>query len=303
MTTEDQSTEQTQELTAEEQATLNADAAAAFEDVFEPPKKGATPDDKTTETAAAVAALVEEPPVDEWEGVQPGVRKHIEAQAKQLEALNKIPDQMRNLAGHIGGLKSAMTAAQDAAKATAAAGTAAPDKDQIAAAGASGEKWKALKEDFPEWAEATDERFAAIAAQQAPKVDVESIRKEVGESATTAATTAAREIAREARTLAQVDIAHDGWEETVNSAAFGDWLKGQPPAVRALGESSKPKDAIKMLDGFKADQKTAADKAAAAAKNKQRLAGAAPVKSAHHADPRYLPDKEAEERGFLSAFE
>lgn len=302
--TEDETKVLTPEEQAQADAQADADMSAGFNEVRSgEPAAAAVVQEETTKTDDKAGAKAEETAAadttaaagtkaaatvdDEWEGVSPVVRK-------KLEQLESIPNQIRNLAGHIGGLKSAVEEAKTAAKTTAATGTAAPSTKEITDASGSGEKWKQLAADFPEWAEATEERFAAVLAAKQTPVDVEGITRTV----TTAATAAAREAGIEARRLAQVDIAHEGWEETVNTAAFGTWLGAQPQEVKALAGSNNPRDAIKMLDAYKAHEQAAASTAAAAVKTKQRLAGATTVKSVSVGGPPVLSDDDAFVSGF-----
>lgn len=246
-------------------------------------------DDKAegAEAAAPAAAPGAEPAavVDPWEGVHPTVRAH-------LEKLDKVPDQIRNLAGHIGGLKSAIQPALDAAKAASAAGKDAPTGTQIEAAASSGPKWTQLKEDFPEWADAAEERFGK-AAVAAPAVNVDEIKT----AATQAAVDSVQAELAELRADA-VEQVHAGWNDTVKTAAFGAYLDGAAPEVKALAASNKPRDAIKLLDGFKAAEKVAADKAAAVVKTNKRLGGATVVKSVTTGGPVQLNDEDAFTTGF-----
>ena len=282
-----------QQLAADQAA--DAEMAAGFEQGRTNETTLETTDNTTngTEVAAEAASAAEEvaAEVDPWEGVHPTVRKN-------LEALNKVPDQIRNLAGHIGGLKSSIQAAKDAASTAAAAGKDAPTGAQITAAAESGPKWKQLKEDFPEWAEAAEERFGAMSAGSGP--DVDAITTAASRAAVESVTPTVKEAVAEARRLAQVDLAHEGWEETISTAAFGTWLGSQKPEIKDLAASDRPKDAIKLLDSYKEFEKAAAAKAAVQAKSQQRLAGAAPVRGTTTAGPVKLNDDAAFEAGFKS---
>src|SRR3990167_1216509 len=104
----------------------------------------------------------------------------------------KWNDRLRNMEGHIGGIKSSLQklsasqkqqAANDADKAAAEAGADAPTKAQVSEALANGEKFKALKADFPEWGDAMEESMAVFQAQlekfkPSEPVDVDGLKTE-----------------------------------------------------------------------------------------------------------------------------
>jgi hypothetical protein len=50
-----------------------------------------------------------------------------------------------------------------------------------------------------------------------------------------------------------VERAHPGWRDLVRSAQFKAWYARQPDAVRALGASPEPTDAIAVLNLYKRD--------------------------------------------------
>jgi hypothetical protein len=240
---------------------------------------------------------------DPWAGVPQIVKD-------RLTALDALPNQMRTLAGHLGGLKSQFQAAADAAKTAARAGTEAPSAQEIAAAGASGERWSKLKDEFPEWAAAMDERLAGMALGKAAPVDLDAIKKGVTDELNgsfAARLDQTRQQARdEARRLARVDAAHDGWDETINTPEFKGWAFTGGPNAEELSQqrtleqsngaeaeahmhallqkypqwwadrghliySDKAADAIKLLDAFKASAEKPARPAADPVKAKKRL--------------------------------
>lgn len=207
-------------------------------------------------------APVTEVVADPWDGVPVVVR----------QALETLPTRLRNIEGHIGGLTSSMKAAKEAAAAATKAGAEAPTQAQVQAATTSGEKWKQIKEDFPEWADAMEERLAAQAAtsRPAPVVDVDALKREWSES-TKAQVAGAVDQAEE---RAFVRLKHPGWKATVNTESFRSWMTAQPPELRALANSDLADDAIKMLDAYATVQKAAAKKAADDAEKKKRLEGA-----------------------------
>jgi flagellin-like hook-associated protein FlgL len=260
-------------------------------------------EDKKAEEAAAQAAAAEAEKERErvyFESLPASVRQ-------QHESLAKLPDRLRNIEGHIGGLKSAVQAAAEASKTATAAGKEAPTQEQVAAAGSSGPKWEKMKEDFPDWAEAFEERIAAQAAN-APKgaaVDVEGLRKDIS-GEVSGALDAAEE-------RAVLRIKHPDWKTKVNTPDFKAWTLAGGPSVEEYatyksldktdpakaqemkqGFATKHKawwdekgasmfsasadDAAKLLDGFDAHTKAAATAAAKKGTQQSRLERAIPVR-------------------------
>lgn len=288
------------------------DSDAGFEAGFagapataEPPKSTDTPE--TPAPAAEVAATpeapqtpeqppeaAETPPVSELAGV----KAELESIKGRLANVDALPTRLRNVEGHIGNINSQLKTAlaSAAAKAVEKSGGDAPTQQQIASAVASGPKWKQLKEDFPDWAEASEEREAALEARikasipPAATVDVNGIKTEVANHLAQYVQNAKSE----ARELARIDAKHEDWEDTVKTPDFRSWLEKQAPETRALSSSAKAKDAIALLDAFKASAKPAANKE----QQRQRLERATTPKGVPAATPASIDDEEAFEDGF-----
>lgn len=166
----------------------------------------------------------------------------------KLGVLDRLEQRIRNTEGHIGGLTSELRTFQKELKTAAVAAVdtqgAAPSQQQIAAAAKSLEKWNSLKGDFPEWADAIEERIGALPTPQAQQpIDVDALRK------TIVAEVAASYEPR------LVDVAHRGWRQLVRTEGFKDWLNAQPDEVRSLAGSPKADDAIELLDRYKETNK------------------------------------------------
>lgn len=154
------------------------------------------------------------------------------------ESIVGLPGRLRNLDGHIGGLTSqakelraTIAAAQAAAKAVGDS----PTDSQMAAATQSSEKWDQIKEDFPDWAEAMEERLSKVrGGSSAAPVDVAALKAEL----------------RQEIALDSVEEAHAGWNATVATPEFSTWFNSQPDDIKALANSDRARDAIKMLDAF-----------------------------------------------------
>lgn len=283
-----------QEQQKEEQAQAQAkvEEAAAFD--------AAVAGEEPPPPAPEVPIAPPPPPPDEWANVPKVVKD-------ELAALRKMPEQIRHLAGHIGGMKSQIEQYVAVARQTAKTGADAPTRQQITAATGSSKKWKELHEMYPEWSEGTaeyvheyvDSRVAQL-KEQTPSVDPEAIRKQVTEQVTGELTasfaTRLEEATETAYAMAVVENKHPGWRKRVKTEEFKQWRVKQAPELQALAESYDPDDAITMLDHFETDRVAAAR----VARNKERLTGAIPATSGTQAGR--LREPETEMDGYLDAF-
>ena len=226
------------------------------------------------------------------------VSADAKAAADHQKFLEGLPRRLSTLEGSLGGLKSQLTTALATAKAATTEGKVAPSQAQIADAATSGERWKKLEEDFPEFAAAFQEQMAAsqkeVLGKMPKPLNLDDIKKDV----VGAVQPMLQEVKSEARQLARVDLKHEGWEETIKTQAFGDWMKVQAPEVQALADSDKATDAIKLLDSFEVHRKKVADDAAAKLKKEKRLAGAITPQGTAGVAETGISDEAAFERGF-----
>lgn len=241
-------------------------------------KPAAAPD----ATAEAAAAPAEPAAPDPWEGVPPVIKTTLESITGKLGMVDTLAKEVKSGTGRIAAMQSQLAIAQAAAKAVAVA----PTAEQIASASKSREKWNTLKDDFPEWTDAMDERFAAereemLNAMPRPEpVDVAAITRDVGAVVSTDAITLARQLVR-------VDAKHENWEADVRAPEFAAWMKTQAPDTQALANSSNASDAIKMLDLYY-DHRKASERRD---KNQARLDAVVTPKSANSTGPSILPDE------------
>lgn len=264
-----------------------------------------------------------------WDGVPQIVRE-------QLEKLQGLPGTIDKLAGHVGNFKRQLDGVLATATAAAKnAGTAAPTDAQVAAAKAdvSGKLWDQMKEDFPEWTAAVDERLDSIVARNtAPSVDVDSLKREVSKEFSDAFS----QSTQAARQLAQIDLKHEGWETTINTPEFKAYaLQGGPSLDRysefkALGQtdpakagemlesfkssfpewweskgsalfSGSAKDAITLLDSFSEHRKKAEEEKGRRLSRETRLSRAVTTPGATQPPKTGISDEEAFGRGFKRA--
>lgn len=233
------------------------------------------------EPVVATEAVVPVPPVvvvtpvveDPYAGLSPALRA-------KLDGIDGLAERLRKAEGHIGGLNSENTRIKTelaAAQAAAKTVTVAPTATQTAAAAKSTVKWDQLKTEFPEWAEAVEERLGGTSTQP----DLDGLRNQIREELTpdlTASISAKLKAEIAAETEGRLtNIAHRGWRDTVKTQEFVTWYNAQPADVRALGASPIAEDAITLLDSYKAQQSVvpAVDPAAIKAARQARLAEAA----------------------------
>jgi hypothetical protein len=212
---------------------------------------------ESVETPASVAA---EPEIDLSKLPAATLEKLEEQLTAKIEA--KLSGRMRNIEGHIGGIKDSLGKMTSAAKAAEKSGAEAPTGAQIAEAVKSGSKLAQLEEDFPEWAEAIKETRDSVLAQQ-------SVREKTLTTQLEAARREAQDMAHRARQMAQLDNAHPDWEDIIKSKEYKEWLPVQPKELQALTASQKASDALKVIDAFKAAAPASASTNALTAQRRQ----------------------------------
>jgi len=248
---------ETEELSREElQKIWNEEAAGTGPAAESNPEPSATrsgeAENQQDEDSGQPAAREDDAP-PQGQAAQPDPLEEINKRLAKLDAIDRLEQRVRNTEGHIGGLTSTLNTFREELKAAATAAAAAapgaaPSQQQIAAASGNLAKWESLKSDFPEWAEAIDERLGAAQAQ---KVDVDALRQQVA-SELAPKIRAELEASFEPRL---VDIAHRGWRQLVNTPEFVEWIKAQPADVQRLAASPKADDAIDLLDRYKETRK------------------------------------------------
>jgi hypothetical protein len=277
---ENTGTEQTQEgtpLTGEQaQALWNEVAAERVEDHLAPLEIASeVAKENATETSAATTEAAGETPAKEADGALAkaadedpfaGLSPAVVERLKRLDGLEsqlaQIPVMQRTLSeaqGRVAAMQRELAQAKSAAKATDSA----PSAAQIAAASKSTEKWSALKSDFPEWADATEEyvkaSLAGMTPQQSAGLTPEQVEQRIEERA--------QAMLREAE-MEKVTDRHGNWQTTVNSPDFRTWFQAQDQSTQALAASPKARDAIQMLDLFNRAKAAPADQVVQQRNNK-----------------------------------
>lgn len=287
----------------ERQATEAAfEAVGAKPEAAAPAAPEAAPESEKPADVPTTEAKAAAP--DPWEGVPPIVRQTLDGISGKLGAVESLGHDLKTTAGRVAAIQSELATARATAKTMGNAPTAA----QIEAAAKDPQEWADLKNDFPEWAGATDRRIdQKLAAQrdellkQIPSagVDVEGLRRDVG--------TTVGEAIKRARQLARVDLKHPTWEQDIYVDAevpdkgftpeFAAWMKAQAPEIQALADSVKADDAIKMLDSYYDHRKAQV----AREKKQQRLEAAIPAKGSSGQRQPTQSERDAAEQAFASA--
>ncbi len=109
--------------------------------------------------------------------------------------------------------------------------------------GYSDAEWQSLKEDFPEVAQAIEKRISAVSSQYEQRIqDLQSQIQPIQQQAEVQALQAQQQA---------LEAQHPGWQDTVKTPEFNDWLQQQPNAVQQLTSSSDAADAAFLLQSFK----------------------------------------------------
>lgn len=184
---------------------------------------------------------------DEWAGVSPALRKTIESISGRLSTLDTIDQRLRSAEGRIGAVQQAVFEQRQAAEEAARRVKDAPTKEQMAQAAKSERAWEDLKDEFPGWSEALHDEITGMRqAADALKQDIEALRamQSGGQQ---------HDVAQLQRELdvKLVSIKYPGWQKTVQTEEFGNWLQAQDQAVQqTFLHATDPVECIAVLDAF-----------------------------------------------------
>lgn len=271
-----------------------ADAARGYARVSgdEPPAEAKPDAPEVSATEAPAETKPAEPAAPE---VTVDPNAELRAQLK-AELMTELTPTLRNLGGQIGGLnrelKNVLAAAKESAAASASG---APTDKQIAAAVEDPEKWKRLKEEFPEFSEGVAEyvaaHLAATRSQPAQTVDPEALRAQVLQEIAPAI----ERTRTEARAYARIDLeVGEGWEDTLKSKDFTAWFDKLPGEKKQQYDTDRPADVIACLKEFGTYQSAAQTRQA----KRDRLEAAVQVQSTGTGGPQILDDDAAAARGY-----
>jgi len=207
-----------------------------------------------------------EPEEDPWAGVSPTLRKTFDEMAAKVAIMDTMAARLKQTESRIGAMQNKLSAAEKAAQEKPPA----PTKEEIEKAAAENQSWEALKEEFPEWAEAIDDRFAKTstefdkrqkALEESQLLSSQQFEKKVADLADTIAETKEKTV---------LSLKYPDWETTILTPEYTDWIKTQPEEVRQKTRSTLAKDAISVLDDF-SNKQTKKPPAEIAAERKTRL--------------------------------
>lgn len=154
--------------------------------------------------------------------------------------LKQINDSIRRLDGRYGSINSRVDNLIKTSKDAAPAGES-PSGQQIKDALKDGDKMGALREQYPDWAEAFDESLEAMGSHIMQKIPrAEALAEEVVEIVT-------------------MNIQRPGWKQEINSPEFVEWFQKQDEETRALAESKSSADALALLEKWDQNVANAAD--------------------------------------------
>ena len=189
----------------------------------------------------------QQPEVDEWAGVSPALRKTIESISGRLSTLDTIDQRLRSAEGRIGSVQQAVFEQRKAAEEAAKRVKDAPTKEQMAQAAKSERAWEDLKDEFPEFSEALHDEITSMRkAAEALKQDIETLRTMQNSGSQHDVEKLQREI-----DVKLVSVKHPGWQQTVKSDEFGQWLQAQDQAVQqTFLYATDPVECIAVLDAF-----------------------------------------------------
>lgn len=166
-----------------------------------------------------------------------------------LTRFDKLEGRTRSVEGHIGGLTSrlkSMNEQMDAAKVAASAVSEAPTAGQMKEASESPKEWESLKEDFPEWAQATEK---LLDSRMGKSDSFEKILEQKLKGMTDEFTAKTQEIRHEAA-LEALYVAFPDWESDARTPEFAKWYETQDEKTQELSKSTRPADAAKMMRAF-----------------------------------------------------
>jgi predicted RNA-binding protein with RPS1 domain len=266
-------------------------------------------EDEDEEQAFSAAFSGDEVPEEEVAAVEEEAElvEEVVAEVEEVIADNEIPEpdslqakydqlqtRVRNMEGKNGTLNAQLKTLMETSRQEVKGNEEpAPTKTQINAALQDGEKFKALREEFPEWAEALEETTALTEKRLADKLpDMGAFKTEMQGSMSN--------MFNEARAMARIDIKYPEWENTVRTREFAAALDTASDEIKTLADSEDANDAIKLLDWFEETKSPAAEiESEQSTRSRKRLeAAVTPTKS--RAKPRQTGLSEEEE--FSSAF-
>lgn len=120
--------------------------------------------------------------------------------------------------------------------------------DNPQGSGMSDEKWEALKQDYPDIAEAMEAQLNGIRSQYESQIS--TLKNEV-EPLKQYQQQTQQELHINSQRQA-LESQHPDWRDVVNTEDYAQWLQTQPPSIQQLMNSTDAQDNIFLLNTFKA---------------------------------------------------
>lgn len=125
--------------------------------------------------------------------------------------------------------------------------------DNPQGSGMSDAKWEALKQDYPDIAEAMEAQLNGVRSQY--QNELQQLRQQV-EPIQQRQQKAEYEQYRSSEEQA-LNSAHPDWKEVVRTTEYNEWLQQQPYRIQQFMESDKAEDNIYLLNAFKSTRSNA----------------------------------------------
>lgn len=209
----------------------------------------------------------EEKPEDPWTGVNPALRQTLESLQSRIADLDTINTRLKQAEKRIGGAEGRLHEIKQSVVAQ-------PTPEQVQKASESNQAWEALKEDFPEYAQALDSVRTELTEKTAElngKIpDVEKLREAMhGEFESRL------DSISKAMEVKLVKMKHRDLDQIKVRDDFKAFIAALPPDKKMKANSWNSEDVIEILDEFKELVEKKKSPAAIAAERKQRLESAA----------------------------
>ena len=245
-----------------------------------PPPVDPLPQDPPQDAPKAEETPPPAPPETQPPAPQADLSPTLLARLQELDRLSALVGKLPQIEAELSTAKGRVAAMQrelDVAKQAAKAVTGGPTRAQIDAASVDVQKWKALKNDFPDWAEATEQFVDAklAALPPTPQQQPSGISPEEMQAALSQQKAELEQrFADVAKTVeeAKVEGKYENWLDIIRTPQFAQWLPQQTAEIQSLAASSRGRDAIRLLDTY--TRAVSAPAPAVAAAKQDKLAAA-----------------------------
>lgn len=172
-----------------------------------------------------------------------------------LERLDqRVTKFMTDTGGKVGRMDQRLNQLSEIAKsATAEQGKTSPSDERIEKAITDNEEWIKLEQEYPEFAGQL-KKTMMIVDKRLNENKVSTVSNDSRKEIINELIESTDHRFNNFREFIKVDNKYPGWDDTVKTDAFKEWLAVQPLDVQALAASDYSKDAIKLLDRYDAYQ-------------------------------------------------